>query len=413
MPTNIAAWLDARHADLVVRTAPYPTPGAGEIVVRNRAIAVNPLDAIKQSTGDLMYRWMPYPSILGEDVAGEVVELGPGVTRFGVGDRVLAYAVGMEKGRDHAAEGGFQLHTVVRESLTAPLPDSMPFEEAVVLPLAVSTAASALFQQDQLGLRHPVAGSAGHGSSTGPAAATASAPLTGANTTGSAAATGASATLSTTSGAAATGQTVVVWGGSTSVGSNAIQLAAAAGYDVVTTASPHNHDALRRLGAAAVFDYASPTVVRDLIAAIDGATVAGIFAVGTGSAEHAVTIAIATGAKRVSLATPSVSLDGLPRRRGPSIALARVGAALVASNVALELRCRRHGIRAKFVWGSTLMNNEVGPMLWQQFLPAALADGRYVAAPAAEVVGSGLASVQPALDALRRGVSARKLVVTL
>ena len=88
MPVNSAAVLPAARADLVVRRAPYPSPGAHEIVVRNRAVAVNPLDAVKQSTGDLMFRWLPYPCVLGEDVAGDVVEVGGAVTRFRVGDRV-------------------------------------------------------------------------------------------------------------------------------------------------------------------------------------------------------------------------------------------------------------------------------------------------------------------------------------
>ena len=368
MPTNTAAWLDGRYADLTVRPAPYTAPGASEIVIRNRAVAVNPLDIVKQSSGDFMYRWLPYPAVLGEDVAGEVVEIGSAVTRFRVGDRVLAYAVGMEKGRNHSAEGGFQHYTVVREQLTAPLPSTMSVEDAVVLPLAISTAASALFQRDQLGLRHPV-------SAPEPA-----------------------------------GQTVVVWGGSTSVGSNAIQLAVAAGYDVVATASPHNHELLARLGASRVFDYAAATVVDDVIAALRGSVVAGVLAVGTGSAEPSVAIAAATGAKRVAMASPSVSFATL---RGVNLHFAQVMARLVAGNIALQLRCLRHGVRARFVWGSTLMTNEVGPMLWTDFLPAALAEGRYLPTPAAEVVGTGLDQVQPALTALRRGVSARKLVVSL
>ena len=73
MPINTAAWLNARYADLTVGPAPYTAPGATEIVIRNRALAVNPLDTIKQSTGDFMYRWLPYPVVLGDDVAGEVV----------------------------------------------------------------------------------------------------------------------------------------------------------------------------------------------------------------------------------------------------------------------------------------------------------------------------------------------------
>jgi NADPH:quinone reductase-like Zn-dependent oxidoreductase len=368
MPTNTAAWLDGRYRTLTVRPAPYTAPGPTEIVIRNRALAVNPLDAIKQSSGDFMYRWLPYPAVLGEDVAGEVVEIGSAVTRFRVGDRVLAYAVGMEKGRNHAAEGGFQLYSVVLEQLTAPLPASLGFEDAVVLPLAISTAASALFQRDQLGLRHP------------------------------------------TIDADPTGQTVVVWGGSTSVGSNAIQLAVAAGYDVVATASPHNHELLIRLGANRVFDYADPSAVVDLAAALRGSVVAGVLAVGTGSAEPSVALAIATGAKRVVMASPSVSFAAL---RGVNLTFFRAMARLVAGNIALQARCLRHGVRARFVWGSSLMTNEVGPMLWTDFLPAALADGRYLPTPVAEVVGTGLEQLQPALIALRRGVSARKLVVSL
>lgn len=370
-PINTAAWLESRFANLTVRPAAYPAPADDEIVIRNRAVAVNPLDTIKQSTGDLMYRWLPYPSILGVDVAGEVVEVGSAVTRFTVGDRVLAFAVGMEKGRNHTTEGGFQLYPVVRADLAAPIPDELRFEDAAVLPLGISTAASALFQDDNLGLRHPSA-------TPNPA-----------------------------------GQTVVVWGGSTSVGANAIQLAVAAGYDVISTASPHNHETLRRLGASRVFDYRSQTVVRDISEALRGVSVAGVLAIGTGSAEPSVAIAIATGAKRVALASPSVSLGLLPRRAGPSVALLRTGLQLVAGNIALQLRARAHGIRARFVWGSSLMHNEVGPMIWAGFLPAALADGRYRASPPAEVVGSGLESIQTAMDAHRRGVSLRKLVVSL
>jgi hypothetical protein len=60
-----------------------------------------------------------------------------------------------------------------------------------------------------------------------------------------------------------------------------------------------------------------------------------------------------------------------------------------------------------------LIGNEVGPMIFDTFLPEALADGRYAAAPAAEVVGHGLAAIPAALERQRRGVSATKLVVTL
>jgi NADPH:quinone reductase-like Zn-dependent oxidoreductase len=371
MPTNTAAWIDAARAELVVRAAPYTAPGEHQLVVRNRAVAVNPLDSIKQSTGDLTYRWLPYPFVLGEDLAGEVVEVGPGVTRFAVGDRVLAYAVGMEKQHANAAEGAFQLHTVVREDLTSAIPDDMPFERAAVLPLALSTAASALFGADQLALARPQP-----------------APE-------------------------ATGQAVLVWGGASSVGANAVQLAVAAGYDVVATASAHNRDFVLGLGARAVLDRHSDDVTREVLAALDGTPLAGTLSVGTGSAALCADIvAAAAGRKRISMTSPPVPLDGLPPGTFDPQRW-RTLARLVGSTAALQVRCRARGIRAGFVWGSALMTTDLGAAIFRDHLPAALADGRHLAVPEPLVVGDGLDKVQPAIDALRAGVSARKLVVTL
>jgi len=373
VPTESAAWLASSAADLTVGAAPRTAPRAGEVAIRVRAVAINPLDTMKQHMGDLMYRWLPHPAVLGEDVAGEVEEVGPGVTRFAVGDRVVAYAVGMEKGRRHAPEGGFQTRVIVRTDLAAPIPDSLAFADAAVLPLGISTAASGLFGAGQLGLRFPEV-------ATPP-----------------------------------TGETVVVWGGSTSVGLNAIQLAVAAGYEVVTTASPRNHELVTGLGASRAFDYRSPTAVQDITAhvAASGRKVAGVLAIGTGSGDPAVRIAAATGAKRVSMASPPVSFDTLPRGGRIGLPLVRLGLRMGTATPALMMRAAAHGIRASFIWGSALMHDEVGPMLWERFLPDALAEGRYVAMPQAEVTGTGLQAIQPAMDRLREGVSARKLVVTL
>jgi NADPH:quinone reductase-like Zn-dependent oxidoreductase len=371
VPTESAAWLASSAADLTVGPAPSTAPREGEVAIRVRAVAINPLDTMKQHMGDLMYRWLPSPAVLGEDVAGEVEEVGPGVTRFAVGDRVVAYAVGMEKGRRHAPEGGFQSRVIVRTDLAAPIPDSLGFADAAVLPLGISTAASGLFGAGQLGLRMP-------GATTPP-----------------------------------TGETVVVWGGSTSVGMNAIQLAVAAGYDVVTTASPRNHELVTGLGASRAFDYRSPTAVQDIARHLAGRRVAGVLAIGTGSGAPAVDIAVATGAKRVSMASPPVSFETLPRGGRVGLPLVRLGLRMGTITPALMLRARVRGIRTTFIWGSALMHDEVGPMLWERFLPAALAEGRYVAMPQAEVAGTGLEAIQPSMDRLRQGVSARKLVVTL
>ncbi len=70
-------------------------------------------------------------------------------------------------------------------------------------------------------------------------------------------------------------------------------------------------------------------------------------------------------------------------------------------------------MRTKMIWGSALIGNEVGPMIFEAFLPAALAEARFVAAPSPTVVGAGLAQIPAALERQRLGVSASKLVVTL
>jgi hypothetical protein len=81
--------------------------------------------------------------------------------------------------------------------------------------------------------------------------------------------------------------------------------------------------------------------------------------------------------------------------------------------LALQIAARRRGVRTKFVFGSDLKKNEVGPAIFADFLPAALAEGRYQPLPRASVVGGSLSDLQAAMDRQRQGVSATKLVVTL
>lgn len=371
-PTNTAAWLGAKQAELEVRPAPYTSPRENEIVVKNRAVAINPVDWIIQVAGNLTYSWIKYPSVLGHDLAGEVVEVGAAVTRFKVGDRVLGHAVGTDKSRNDPAEGAFQEYTVVLAHMAAPIPGTMPYESAAVLPLGLSTAACGLFQKDQLALQHP------------------------------------SATPKPT------GKTLLIWGGSTSVGGNAIQLAVAAGYEVITTSSPRNFDYVKELGASQVFDYNSTSVVEDVIEAFKGKTIAGALAVGKGSVEPCSDIVYAcNGNKFVSMTSPSVSSDKLSRRRGMSLQLPLLVLRLVSSTVSSQVKFRMRRIRTKFIFGNSLMDNEVSKVIYEDFLPQALADGRYLAAPESHVVGKGLGYVQAGFDDQKRGVSARKVVVSL
>lgn len=74
---------------------------------------------------------------------------------------------------------------------------------------------------------------------------------------------------------------------------------------------------------------------------------------------------------------------------------------------------RRYGITLSIVWGASLKDNETGPAMYTDFLPAALAAGRYLPAPDPLVVGHGLEHIPAARQRLREGVSARKMTVTL
>jgi NADPH:quinone reductase-like Zn-dependent oxidoreductase len=372
MSKNMAAWLPAKFERLKVGEAPVPTPGPDEIVVRNHAVAINPVDWLKQHTGDMMLAWIKYPAVLGTDVAGEVVEAGARVRRFRPGDRLVAHALGLTRSNTRPAEGAFQLYTIVQERMAAPIPPSMDYASAAVLPLGISTAASALFQRDYLGLQAP---------RLQPADA---------------------------------GETVLIWGGSSSVGGNAIQLAVAAGYRVITTASPRNFDYVKRLGANQVFDYNSVTVRRDIKHSLRGAKLAGALALGAKSAAACIDIAASSKGKRfVAFGTYPSPFEALPDRLGRWEMITRVAPATLAFGFGLALKARLGGVKTKAVWGSSLKDNEVSGLIYGDFLPRALAANVYVAAPSARVVGAGLEAIQSALDLQKKGVSAEKLVVTL
>ena len=93
-----------------------------------------------------------YPFIEGLDAAGEITTIGSDVKGFKVGDRVVAQlgSSGMEE--FNIANAAFQLFCATKHNYIAKMPDNVSYVEASVLPLAISTTASALFQSDTLGL---------------------------------------------------------------------------------------------------------------------------------------------------------------------------------------------------------------------------------------------------------------------
>ena len=230
MPSNQAAWLTAKGAPLSIEPAPLLDPAPNQILIKNHAVAINPVDWASQNMGQDLFPFLEFPCTLGLDAAGEVIAVGSAVTRVKVGDRVLGLASGSGRGNEGAA---FQEYTLLADNLFSPIPDGISFEEASVIPLGLSTSACAIFQKDLLALPHP---------SVDPK------PL---------------------------GKTLLIWSGASSVGCNAIQLGVAAGCDVITTCSPKNYELVKKLGASQAFDYNSGTVVSDILTYLEDKTIAG------------------------------------------------------------------------------------------------------------------------------------------
>lgn len=372
---NYAAWLPSPAAPLEVATAPLPTPedlADDEIIIKTHAVAINPVDwKIRDSPPDQNRFGIKYPFVLGEDVAGEVLHVGKAVAAatgpraFRAGDRVMGYAMALGPGRG-APYGGFQLYVRLRAAAVARIPEGLSFEKAVVLPLSVSTAAAGLYMSSTLGLKLPGASGSGSGSVVARRAEKGK-------------------------------DTLLLWGGSSSVGSSVVQLAVASGYSVVATASPANYAYVRSLGADYVLDYHNPDVVGilSLLLRGSGARVVGAYdAIGSESTvRQAAAVLAGVGGGRVASVgwVPSSEDGGLGSDgSGDKVEAVRVGAT-----------------------GIVDAEPEVASRIWGDYVPAAMEDGTLRPAPRETVVGKGLYYVQGALDLNKRGVSASKVVVQL
>ena len=172
---------------------PLPSPGPGEVRLRIQAAGVGPWDAWVRAGRSALPQ--PLPLTLGSDVAGEVEQVGPGVTGFAPGDQVF----GLTNPR---FTGGYATHGVFANTGLAHRPSALSTIEAASVPVVAVTAWQALFEQARI---RP-------------------------------------------------GQTVLVHGAAGNVGAYAVQLAALSGARVLATAHAADLDAVRRLGAAAAFD---------------------------------------------------------------------------------------------------------------------------------------------------------------
>jgi NADPH2:quinone reductase len=162
LPTTMRAMvLEKFGADLALRDVARPVPGAGQVLVRVAASAVNPLD-VKIRLGEAAHAQVMTPAVLGIDLAGTVVDLGPGVDRFDIGDEVYGMTGGVGNNQGSLAE-----YAAVDADLIAIKPARLSMIEAAALPLAVITAWEGLIdraavQPGRTVLVHGGAGGVGH-----------------------------------------------------------------------------------------------------------------------------------------------------------------------------------------------------------------------------------------------------------
>ena len=190
-PRLMLAVVATQEGGLQIEKTPTPTPQTGEVLVRVMASAVNPLDT-KILAGKAEHARQPLPAILGIDMAGVVVAVGQGVTKFVKGDEIFGMAGGVG-GRP----GSLAEYMAADARLLARKPANLTMREAAALPLAFITAWEGLV--DRAGIRG--------------------------------------------------GQRVLIQGGAGSVGQMALQIATARDTEVYATGSAAGRTAIEELGA--------------------------------------------------------------------------------------------------------------------------------------------------------------------
>ncbi len=181
---------------LTLDTVPHPVPKADEVLIRNYAAGVNPVDVSIRSGQFKEQVSFPMPLVLGYEAAGVIVEVGSEVKDLAVGDSVFTL-LGINN------PGAYAPYVTNKASLVSRKPKTLDHNDSAIVPLAGLTAWQALFDSAQL---QP-------------------------------------------------GQRVLVHGASGGVGCAAVQLAKWKGAYVLATTSTENIDRVRSLGADEVIDY--------------------------------------------------------------------------------------------------------------------------------------------------------------
>jgi NADPH:quinone reductase-like Zn-dependent oxidoreductase len=224
MATHRALVYPAQGEKPIVESLPTPTPGPDEVVISIKAVALNSLDNYMLELGAFVGQW---PAVAGSDVAGIIESVGPSSSAtpqdtLKPGVRVLAMTEAFSK-LARPQYGGFQEKVLVHTSKVTPIPSSLGFADAAIIPISVWTTWLAL---RTIGIQ------------------------------------------SDTKYTSSDKKCFLVWGASSSIGSAGVQIARSLGYEVYASASPQHHEYLKSLGASVVVDHRDPaTAVESVISA--------------------------------------------------------------------------------------------------------------------------------------------------
>ena len=131
---------------------PDPVPGPGEVLVRVAATSVNPIDYKRRAGMTKDFYPLKFPGLIGVDIAGTVVKIGPGVEDFSVGDQVFAMA-----------DNTYAELCVVKAAVLAQVPKGLDLIQAAALPLVTTTGNQLLLATGiKAGQRVLVVGAAGN-----------------------------------------------------------------------------------------------------------------------------------------------------------------------------------------------------------------------------------------------------------
>ncbi|KAJ1561151.1 hypothetical protein HK096_005803, partial [Nowakowskiella sp. JEL0078] len=345
---HLAAILPSRGGTLKITHRPTPTPGPNELLIEVKSIALNPIDRYQREYGFPPLNYPKYPVILGSDIAGVVISVGASVSADAPkpGTHVAAFATSFFEQGD-LDYGAFQTRVLVRAEHVVPLPQGLGFNEASLLPMAVQTVWSGLYN---IGLTRDT-------------------KYTAADKNG-----------------------ILIWGAAGSVGSVAVQIAKSMGFIVYATASKKHDDYLKGLGASKVFDYNDKNVVANIVEAAkqDGVKVQIAF-LATGQLNLCMQALKALKGEGISkIVSAPFSFNLFWWRLFPWRDL-QVQFLVTPTDKEERLELFR------FVFG-----------VW---LKEKLENGEFVPSPQPRVIGGGLQALQKAFDELKKGVSGVKLVL--